>query len=91
MSARTRSRSTTTSIVCFVFFASLGTASISCTLPSTRTRTKPFARSSTKSSSCSPLRLTTTGARIMSFVSSGSASVASTICEIVIAASFCSG
>jgi hypothetical protein len=53
--------------------------------------TKPFARSSTKRSSCSPLRLTTTGARIMSFVSSGNASVASTICEIVIAASFCSG
>ena len=34
---------------------------------------------------------TTTGARIMSRVSSGRASVASTICEIVIAASFCSG
>ncbi len=90
-SARTRSRSTTTSIVCLVFFASFGTASISYTLPSTRTRTKPLARSSTKSSSCSPLRLTTTGARIISFVSSGNASVASTICEIVIAASFCSG
>jgi hypothetical protein len=31
-----------------------------------RTRTKPLARSSTNSSRCSPLRLTTTGARIMS-------------------------
>jgi hypothetical protein len=37
------------------------------------------------------LRFTTTGARIASFVSSGIASVTSTICEIVIAASFCSG
>ena len=34
---------------------------------------------------------TTTGARIISLVSSDSASVASTIWEIVIAASFCSG
>ena len=91
MSARTFSRSTTTSIVCLVVFASFGVASISCIVPSTRTRTKPFARSSMKSSACSPLRLTTTGARIASLVSSGNASVASTICEIVIAASFCSG
>ena len=56
-----------------------------------RTRTKPFACNSISRSRCSPLRLTTTGARIISFVSSGNASVASTICEMVIAASFCSG
>jgi hypothetical protein len=47
--------------------------------------------SSTNSSTCSPFRLTMTGARIMSLVSAGSASVASTICEIVIDASFWSG
>ena len=57
--------------MCFVVFASFGTASISYTLPSTRTRTKPFARNSAKRSTCSPLRLTTTGARIIRRVSSG--------------------
>ena len=55
-SARAFSRSTTTSMVCFWFFASFGSASMSCTSPSMRSRTKPCARNSSKRSCCSPLR-----------------------------------
>ncbi len=72
--ARTLRRSTTTSMVCFWLFVSFGKASMSCTVPSTRRRTKPCAFSSANRSSCSPLRLATTGARIISLVSSGRAS-----------------
>ena len=43
-------------------------------MPLTRSRVKPCARSSSNRSSCSPLRLATTGARIISLVSAGSAS-----------------
>jgi hypothetical protein len=63
--ARTLRRSTTTSMVCLLFLASFGTASSSCTLPSTRTRTKPCARSSRTGRTCSPLRSLTTGASSM--------------------------
>ena len=51
--------------------SSLGRRSISCTSPSMRRRTKPCARSSSKSSSCSPLRPTTSGASTMTRVPSG--------------------
>ena len=70
-SGRTFRRSTTTSTVCFLFFASLGMASSSCTSPSTRTRTKPCARRSSIKSCCSPLRPTMSGERIIRRVSAG--------------------
>ena len=45
-SGRTRKRSTTASMVCRCFGSSFGVASISCTVPSMRTRTKPLPASS---------------------------------------------
>lgn len=97
MSGRTLRRSTTTSIVCLSFFFSFGSVSASWIFatPSlavppperTRNRTKPCACIASNSSACSPLRFATTGARIISLVSSGSASAASTICETLCASS----
>ena len=72
MSCFTLIRSTTTSTLCLVVLVNCGKASISKILPSMRKRTKPCAFSSSNKSSCSPLRLLTTGANIMSLVSSGS-------------------
>ena len=64
-SSRGLKRSITASIVCFWRSASGGTASISCSTPSTRTRTKPCARSCSNTCACSPLRSRTTGASSM--------------------------
>ena len=61
-SARMRNLSTTTSMVCFFFASIFGSASSSCTRPSMRTRTKPWPRSCSKTSACSPLRSMTIGA-----------------------------
>ena len=65
------SRSTTTSIVCLNFLSSTISSSSSRISPSTFTRVKPSARSSSKTSLYSPLRSRTTGALTVNFVPSG--------------------
>ena len=65
------SRSITTSIVCLNFLSSSIASSSSRCSPSTFTRVKPSARSSSKTSLYSPLRSRTTGALTVNFVPSG--------------------
>ncbi|VEW10446.1 Uncharacterised protein [Moraxella caviae] len=78
-SSRTLNLSTTTSMLCFLFFSRLGSSSVSYTTSSMRTLVKPWADSWSKSALCSPLRSRTTGASSMSFVPSGNAKMPSTI------------
>jgi len=73
-SLRTLKRSTTTSIECFFCLSSLGSSSSSYSRPLTRARTKPWARSSSNTARCSPLRSRITGASSISLRPSGSAS-----------------
>ena len=73
------SRSTTTSIVCLRFLSRTISSSSSRCSPSTLTRVKPSARSSSSTSLNSPLRSRTTGALTVNFVPSGSCSTWSTI------------
>ena len=73
------SRSTTTSIVCLRFLSRTISSSSSRCSPSTFTRVKPSARSSSSTSLNSPLRSRTTGALTVNFVPSGSWSTWSTI------------
>ena len=61
-SGRSLRRSTTTSKVCLRRASSFGAASISCTAPSMRMRTKPWPASEASNWVCSPLRSTITGA-----------------------------
>jgi hypothetical protein len=90
-SGRTFRRSITTSIECLSFFASRGRLSTSTTAPSTRKRTKPCVCRSSNRSAKLPLRCCTTGASTSTRESAGRASVMSTICETLCAASACSG
>lgn len=60
--SRTTRRSITTSMSCFTFLFRAGTASISCSVPSTFTRWKPRFCRSCNSLRYSPLRPRTTGA-----------------------------
>ncbi|MNI24817.1 hypothetical protein D3C73_784480 [compost metagenome] len=76
-------RSTTTSIVCFLFFSSSISSVTSRSSPSTRTRTKPCLEMSLNRPLCSPLRPEMTGARICSRVFSGYCMIRSTICSTV--------
>ncbi|MNI22352.1 hypothetical protein D3C73_759060 [compost metagenome] len=76
-------RSTTTSMVCFLFFSSTISSVTSRSSPSTRTRTKPCFEISLNSPLCSPLRPEITGARICSRVFSGYCMIRSTICSTV--------
>ena len=95
ISGRTLIRSTTTSIECLSFFLRAGnwsTSNISAlavlVVPPperTRKRTKPWACKSWNKSTNSPLRSLTTGARIISLVSSGIAKTVSTIWETLCA------
>ena len=78
-SAFITSRSTTTSIVCLRFLSRTISSSSSRCSPSTFTRVKPSARSSSSTSLYSPLRSRTTGALTVNFVPSGSCSTWSTI------------
>ncbi len=71
--SETTSRSTTTSMVCFLFLSSSIVSSSSRSLPFTRTRTKPSFRIWTKICRYSPLRPRTTGARTWILVPLGSA------------------
>ena len=58
-------RSTTTSMVWRLFLARVMGSSRETTSPSTRTRTKPLCRASSRICTCSPLRSLTTGASTM--------------------------
>ena len=79
-SSLTTRRSTTTSMVCFSCFFSLGGSVSGSTSPSTRARAKPLVWSSANRSTYSPLRARTTGASTWKRVPSGSSSTRSTIC-----------
>ncbi len=76
----TASRSTTTSIVCFSCFLSLGGSVSGWTTPSTRARAKPLDCSSANRSTYSPLRPRTTGASTWKRVPSAMPRTRSTIC-----------
>ena len=73
-------RSTTMSMAWRLFLSSLISSSSSRTVPSTRTRTKPALRASSKTLVYSPLRSVTTGARIIIRRPAGTARIESTIC-----------
>ena len=79
----TTRRSTTMSILCFIFFSIGISSESSYMLPSTITRTYPLFLVLSNSFWCSPLRPLTTGARSWIRVRSGSAITASTIWSIV--------
>ena len=70
-SARITSRSTTTAMSCLNFLSSAISSSSSRSSPSTFTRAKPSARSSSKTLPYSPLRPRTIGASTMKRVPSG--------------------
>ncbi len=74
MSGLATSRSTTTSMVCFLFFSSFGGSASRCSSPSIRTRLNPLWATSASSFSYSPLRPRTTGASTWKRVPSGSSS-----------------
>ena len=74
------SRSTTTSMVCFFCFSSLGGSASWIVSPSTRARLKPWDWRLRKSSMYSPLRPRITGASTWKRVPSSSWSTRSTIC-----------
>ena len=74
------SRSTTTSMSCFLYRSSVISSAKSRISPFTRTRTNPCFRKSSNNCRYSPLRPRTTGARICNFAPSGSARILSTIC-----------
>ncbi|CFW33084.1 Uncharacterised protein [Bordetella pertussis] len=88
LSGRMRRRSMTTSRSCFSVFFSAGSCSISCSWPSTRSRTKPCACRLASSSSKLPLRARAMGASTARRASAGQASTASTIWPTLCA---CSG
>ena len=75
------SRSTTTAMSCLYFLSSSMSSSSRRSSPSTFTRVKPSARSSSKSFPYSPLRPRTTGASTMKRVPSGSIITWSMICS----------
>ncbi|MNO80328.1 hypothetical protein D3C76_715340 [compost metagenome] len=83
ISSLTTIRSTTTSMVCFLFFSSSISSDKSRSSPSTRTRTNPCLEMSVKSPLCSPLRPEMIGARICKRVFSGYCIIRSTICSTV--------
>ena len=76
----TASRSTTTSMECLYFLSRVGGSVRETTSPSTRARLKPAPASWRKTSTYSPLRPRTTGARIWKRVPGSRASSRSTIC-----------
>ena len=78
-SGRTRSRSTTTSMVCLILSFSTGGSERSQSSPSIIARIYPWRESSESSSLYSPFLFLTTGARIMIFVPSGFLRTASVI------------
>ena len=69
-----------TSMVCFSCFFSFGGSVSEWTVPSTRTREKPWVCRELNRSTYSPLRARTTGASTWKRVPSGMASTWSTIC-----------
>ena len=81
--SRMTRRSTTTSIVCFLFLSSSISSARSRTVPLTRTRPNPCRRSSNRSFRYSPLRPRTTGASTTTRVPDGSVRTRSTICWTV--------
>ena len=83
MSAFTDSRSTTISMLCFLFFSRATGSLRSYTSPSTRARTNPDRRAASNSFWCSPFLPRTTGARIWIRLPAGSASTWSTIWSTV--------
>ena len=80
-SGRMTSRSTTTAMSCLNFLSRTISSSSRRSSPSTFTRVKPSARSSSKSLPYSPLRPRTTGASTMKRVPSSSVITWSTICS----------
>ena len=74
-------RSTTAEMSCLYFLSSSISSSRPRTSPSTWTRAKPSARSSSKSLPYSPLRPRTSGARTLKRVPGSSSSTWSTICS----------
>jgi len=67
----TTSRSTTAAMECFFCLSSFGGFSISTISPSTCARVNPSRRADSKTSTCSPLRPSTSGASSCTFVPSG--------------------
>ena len=80
-SGRMTSRSTTTEMSCLNFLSRSMSSSSRRSSPSTLTRVKPSARSSSNSLPYSPLRPRTTGASTMNFSPSSSVMTWSTICS----------
>ena len=79
ISGRTTRRSTTISILCFLFLSSLISSDNSYILPSMIARTKPLFAAFSNSFTCSPFLPLITGASTMNFVRSGNCMISSTI------------
>ncbi len=79
----TTRRSTTISILCFIFLSSLISSESSYILPSTWTLTYPLFLAFSKTLACSPFLPRTTGDKSCIFVLSGIESIWSTISSIV--------
>ena len=79
MPSLTASRSTTISILCFLFLSSLISSDRSYILSSTITRTYPLFFACCSSLTCSPFRPRTTGASNWNFVPAGNSIISSTI------------